>query len=78
MRIKIIGTGGAVPAGCVTSRALEERLGLAEGRLEAATGVVERYVCEGETQIDLACAAARIALADAGVKPGAVDLIIGG
>jgi len=78
MRIRIIGTGGAVPASCVTSRALEERLGLAEGRLEAATGVIERYVCEAESQIDLACAAARLALADAGIEAGEVDLVIGG
>ncbi|RWA58493.1 3-oxoacyl-[acyl-carrier-protein] synthase III C-terminal domain-containing protein [Mesorhizobium sp.] len=78
MRIKIIGTGGAVPAQCVTSRALEERLGLAQGRLETATGVVERYVCEGESQIDLACAAASLALTDAGLEACEVDLIIGG
>lgn len=78
MRVRIIGTGRAVPASCVTSRALEERLGLGQGTLEAATGVVERYVCEAESQIDLACAAARLALADAGIEVGAVDLIIGG
>ncbi|MFK0690470.1 3-oxoacyl-ACP synthase III family protein [Mesorhizobium sp. IMUNJ 23033] len=78
MRVRIIGTGRAVPASCVTSRALEERLGLGQGTLEAATGVVERYVCEAESQIDLACAAARLALADAGIEVGAVDLVIAG
>ncbi|BCG95859.1 3-oxoacyl-ACP synthase III family protein [Mesorhizobium sp. 131-2-1] len=78
MRINIIGTGGAVPTQCVTSRALEERFGLEKGRLEAATGVVERYVCEGESQIDLACTAAKLALEDAGIEASAVDLIIGG
>ncbi|WP_137929768.1 3-oxoacyl-ACP synthase III family protein [Mesorhizobium comanense] len=78
MRIKIVGTGRALPAQCVTSRNLEERLGLDRGRLEAATGIVERYVCESESQVDLACAAARLALADAALKPDAVDLVIGG
>ncbi|RJT34853.1 ketoacyl-ACP synthase III [Mesorhizobium waimense] len=78
MRVRIIGTGGAVPASCVTSRTLEEKLGLGPGTLEAATGVVERYVCEAESQIDLACAAARLALADAGIEANTVDLIIGG
>lgn len=78
MRVRIIGTGGAVPAKCVTSRALEEKLGLGQGELEAATGVIERYVCEAESQIDLACEAARLALTDAGLEAGAVDLIIGG
>ncbi|UVK44643.1 ketoacyl-ACP synthase III [Mesorhizobium sp. AR07] len=78
MRIKIIGTGRAVPAACVTSRALDERLGLGHGQLEAATGVIERYVCEAESQVDLACAAARLALADAGIEVGDIDLIVGG
>jgi len=78
MRVRIIGTGRAVPASCVTSRALEERLGLGQGTLETATGIIERYVCEAESQVDLACAAARLALADAGIEVGAVDLIIGG
>ncbi|MBN9221435.1 MAG: ketoacyl-ACP synthase III [Mesorhizobium sp.] len=78
MRIKIVGTGRALPAQCVTSRSLDERLGFDQGRLEAATGVVERYVCDTESQVDLACAAARLALADAGSEPNAVDLVIGG
>jgi 3-oxoacyl-[acyl-carrier-protein] synthase-3 len=78
MRIRIIGTGRAVPAQCVTSRSLEERHGLGQGTLEAATGVAQRYVCEGESQIDLACEAARLALEDAGLEAGAIDLIIGG
>lgn len=47
MRIKITGTGRAVPAACVTSRVLDESLGLGHGQLEAATGVIERYVCGG-------------------------------
>src|SRR5580765_7283051 len=78
MRVKIIGTGRAVPAQCVTSRSLDARLGLGDGHLEAATGVVERYVCEAESQVDLACAAARLALTDAGIEASSIDLVIGG
>lgn len=78
MRIKVVGTGRSVPAERVTTRMLEERLGLVEGALETVTGVVERYVCTAESQIDLACAAARLALDDAGLGPSDVDLIIGG
>ncbi|RWM08356.1 3-oxoacyl-[acyl-carrier-protein] synthase III C-terminal domain-containing protein [Mesorhizobium sp.] len=78
MRIRIVGTGRAVPAQCIATSALEKRLGLGRGSLEAATGVVERYVCEAESQIDLACAAARLALDDAGLDADALDLIIGG
>ncbi|ESZ36125.1 3-oxoacyl-ACP synthase [Mesorhizobium sp. L2C067A000] len=78
MRIRIIGTGRAVPARCVTSRALDARLGFGDGHFEAATGIIERYVCEAESQVDLACAAARLALADAELEAGSVDLVIGG
>jgi len=78
VRIKIIGTGRAVPARCVTSRTLDEKLGLSLGQLEAATGVVERYVCDAESQVDLACAAARLALADAAIEASEIDLVVGG
>ena len=78
MRIRIVGTGRAVPAERLTTRALEAKLSLGEGALETVTGVIERYVCQTESQIDLACAAARLALDDARLEPGAVDLIIGG
>ncbi|WFP75196.1 3-oxoacyl-[acyl-carrier-protein] synthase III C-terminal domain-containing protein [Mesorhizobium sp. WSM4906] len=78
MRIRVVGTGRAVPAECVTTRTLEERLGLGRGALESATGVVQRYVCAAESQIDLACVAARLALDDAGLGPSDVALIIGG
>ncbi|UVK37707.1 ketoacyl-ACP synthase III [Mesorhizobium sp. AR10] len=78
MRIKIIGTGRAVPEACVTSRSLDERLGLGAGQLEAATGVIERYVCADESQVDLAATAARLALADAGLEAHDIGLVIGG
>ncbi|TIU20278.1 MAG: ketoacyl-ACP synthase III, partial [Mesorhizobium sp.] len=78
MRIRIVGTGRAVPAECITTSALEARLGLGQGSLKAATGVIERYVCAAESQIDLACDAARLALDDAGLEANALDVIIGG
>ncbi|MER9525574.1 3-oxoacyl-[acyl-carrier-protein] synthase III C-terminal domain-containing protein [Mesorhizobium sp. L2C067A000] len=62
----------------MTSRALDARLGFGDGHFEAATGIIERYVCEAESQVDLACAAARLALADAELEAGSVDLVIGG
>ncbi|MER9208653.1 3-oxoacyl-[acyl-carrier-protein] synthase III C-terminal domain-containing protein [Mesorhizobium sp. M0771] len=62
----------------MTSRALDARLGFGYGHFEAATGIIERYVCEAESQVDLACAAARLALADAELEAGSVDLVIGG
>lgn len=44
--------------------------------MAAATGVLTRYVCEGETQIDLAVDTARQALLDARLEPQDIDLII--
>jgi 3-oxoacyl-[acyl-carrier-protein] synthase-3 len=53
-------------------------LGLQVGFLENATGVFTRYVCAGESQIDLAVQACQAALADAGIALSAVDLVLSG
>ena len=59
MRIKIAGTGRALPQKVVPSSEWDASLGLEHGHLGAATGVVTRYVCDGENQIDLAVTACR-------------------
>lgn len=78
MQISIAGTGRALPANCVQTESLDARLGLPAGHLQQATGVAARYVCGAETQIDMAVAAAEAALADAGLAPADLDLIISG
>ncbi len=77
MQVEIAGTGRALPAAIVPSADFDARLGLPAGRVEALTGVASRAVCAGESQIDLAAAAAAAALADAGLEAAAVTLIIG-
>lgn len=77
MRVEIAGTGRALPAALVPSAEFDRRLGLPEGRVEALTGVACRAVCGVESQIDLAVAAARAALADAGLVPSEIGLVIG-
>lgn len=77
MRIEIAGTGRALPGAMVPSSEFDRRLGLPEGRVEALTGVASRAVCDGESQIDLAVAAARAALDDAGLAPAEIALVIG-
>ena len=74
MKISVLGTGRSLPARCLDSAAL----GLAPEITcrVAKTGVRRRYVCEAETQIDLARDAGLAALADAGLAPGDIDLII--
>lgn len=74
--LKILGTGRALPARAVTAAALDQEHGLAKGYIETTTGVLTRYFCRHETQIDLAADAARKALDDAGMQADAVDMII--
>ena len=52
--ITILGTGRALPARCVRSDTFDERIGKPVGYLAETTGVAARYVCEAESQIDLA------------------------
>ncbi|NIZ12522.1 3-oxoacyl-ACP synthase III family protein [Phaeobacter sp. HF9A] len=78
MRIKIAGTGRALPHTCRTTAEYEDALGLPCGQLSAAVGVAQRYVCEEESQIDLAVAAAEAALRDAGLAASDIDLVLAG
>lgn len=66
-----------VPAKVVLSEALDERLGFPAGHLEGLSGVHSRHVCEAEDQIDLAAAAARLAMERAAVTAGDIDLVLG-
>ncbi|MDA9525244.1 3-oxoacyl-ACP synthase [Bradyrhizobium sp. CCBAU 11434] len=70
------GTGTSLPSHKVSSAALDRELGKPDGWLEANCGVRERFVCEAETQDELAASAARVALTEAGIAPSAVDLLI--
>lgn len=70
------GTGASLPRKKVSSAALDRELGKPDGWLEANCGVRERFVCEIETQDELAANAARDALAQAGIAASAIDLLI--
>lgn len=74
----ITGTGSAVPARVVTNAELSAALGEdVDAFVRGTLGIAERRWCgEGESAAGLAEAAARAALADAGVEPGEVDLLI--
>ena len=72
----LAGTGIGLPAKRVLSRDLDRQLGKPDGWLEAECGVVERHVCEGESQDDLATTAAEAALLDAGIVATDIDLLI--
>ncbi|WP_395539460.1 3-oxoacyl-[acyl-carrier-protein] synthase III C-terminal domain-containing protein [Neotabrizicola sp. sgz301269] len=73
----ILAAAHALPARRVPSTEIDRRCGLPEGRTEAATGIAARFHVEGESQIDLAVAAARAALDRAGIAPAEIDLVLG-
>lgn len=73
----ILAAAHALPARRIPSAEIDRRCGLPEGRTEAATGIAARFHVTGESQIDLAVAAARTALDRAGVAPAAIDLVLG-
>jgi 3-oxoacyl-[acyl-carrier-protein] synthase-3 len=77
LRSRFAGVGAALPARVVANAEIESRLGVAPGWIEGRTGVRERRVVgTDEPLIDVAERAARAALADAGIAPGALDAVV--
>jgi len=75
--VKIIGTGSAVPERVLTNQYFVERLDTTAEWIIERTGILERrVVSEKESTATLATAAAREALAEAGLTPNDLDLII--
>lgn len=78
MKMTLCGTGSALPQHLRLSSAIDAELGLPDGTLGAATGVISRGVVAGaEDQLTLALAASQKALSDAGITAGDLQLVIG-
>ncbi len=75
MRVSILGTGRSIPERRLESSVIDANLGT---DVVAGTGVRARFVCEAESQIELAAQAAIKALARAGKTPNQIDLIVSG
>lgn len=74
---RLLGTGSALPAKVVTNAELAERVETSDEWIVERTGIRQRYIAgEGETTATLATAAARAALADAGVDASSIGLIV--
>lgn len=74
---RILGTGSALPRRIVTNAELAERVDTTDEWIVARTGIRQRHIAgEGETTGTLAIAAARAALADAGVEASSIGLIV--
>lgn len=72
----LAGTGVALPQRWVASESLDEGLGLPAGSLLKMCGVAHRYMCESETQVQMAAEAARGALSEAEIPLASIDLVI--
>ena len=74
---RILGTGSALPRHVVTNAELAERVDTSDEWIVARTGIRQRHIAEAdETTATLATAAARAALADAGVEASSIGLIV--
>jgi 3-oxoacyl-[acyl-carrier-protein] synthase-3 len=74
--LKLVGIGRYLPSRIVPSSEVEARCGLPAGWVERNNGVRERRWVGEERNADMGAAAAREALADAGLGAGDIDLII--
>jgi|CXWL01.1.fsa_nt_gi 3-oxoacyl-[acyl-carrier-protein] synthase-3 len=71
------GLGAFFPRSIISSRTMDEKLGLKPGWIERNCGVRQRHVCSpDETQEAMGVAAARAALADANVNGSDIDLLL--
>ena len=76
-RSVVMGCGGYLPARVVTNRDLESSMETSDDWIVERTGIRQRHIAaEGELTSDLAIAASRAALADAGIDASEVDLVV--
>ncbi len=74
---RIIGTGGYLPENIMTNADLEKLVDTSDQWIRERTGIEQRHIAkEGETTVDLAEAASRLAIEAANIDPRDIDLII--
>ena len=77
IRTKIIGSGAYMPANIVTNDDLAKRVDTSDEWIRERTGIRQRHiVADGEKTSDLALAAARAAIQDAGIDVSDLDMVI--
>src|SRR5436305_12034320 len=73
----ILGTGSYAPAKILTNDDLAQIVDTSEEWIFSRTGIRERRIAApAETNSDMAARAATMALADAGLLPAAIDVVI--
>jgi 3-oxoacyl-[acyl-carrier-protein] synthase III len=79
MGSRIVATGRATPRSAITNLDLERRMETSDEWVRSRTGIVQRHViCSGESLVEIAATASRIALDRAGMKPADLDAIVVG
>jgi len=77
IRARIIGCGAFLPDNIVTNDDLAKKVDTSDEWIRERTGIRQRHIArDGETTSDLAVAAGRAALADAGIDAGELDMVI--
>jgi 3-oxoacyl-[acyl-carrier-protein] synthase-3 len=77
IRARVIGSGAYLPDNIVTNDDLAKKIDTSDEWIRERTGIRQRHIAkEGQKTSDLALAAARAALIDAGVDAGEIDLLI--
>jgi 3-oxoacyl-[acyl-carrier-protein] synthase-3 len=76
-RTVVTGSGHYVPPKVVTNQDLEKRMDTTDEWIRQRSGIVTRHHVEpGVNTSDLACEAARLAVADAKIDPATIDFIV--
>ncbi len=74
---RIIGTGSYLPENVMTNSDLEKIVDTTDQWIRERTGIEQRHIAvEGQTTVDLAEQASRLAIESAGIKASDIDLII--
>jgi 3-oxoacyl-[acyl-carrier-protein] synthase-3 len=77
IRTRVLGIGAALPDNIVTNDDLAKRVDTSDEWIRERTGIRQRHIVrEGEKTSDLALAASRAALKNAGMDSGELDLVI--
>jgi 3-oxoacyl-[acyl-carrier-protein] synthase III len=77
IRARVIGCGAFLPETILTNDDLAKKVDTSDAWISERTGIRERHIVKvGEQTSDLALAAGRAALLDAGIDAGEVDMVI--
>jgi 3-oxoacyl-[acyl-carrier-protein] synthase-3 len=77
MYSRIIGTGKYLPQRILTNSELEKMVDTTDEWIRTRTGIERRHIAaDDESTSDMAYAAARVAIEDAGIEPADIDFIV--